>query len=231
MKKNHAGFWVGLAILFIAAIYSVIVFLLKPSFDLSAWILYGFTMVAFLFVAIQAIASARSGAAVIMDTTLGIVSAVYFMLQFIFGGIVCMCFADLEIVPVLVGEIILLAAYLAITFLIYGAQSHMAAQDSRDLNTVQKMGRFESDVRGMADHQDDATLKQALNGLAEEIHYSDVASMPVLADVEGRIERNIANLHDELMEEGADVQKRIETIRRLLRERDREAMMAKQSQQ
>ena len=95
MKKSHAGFWVGIATLFFAAVYSAIVFLVKTTFNLSAWMLYGFTMVAFLLVAIQMIAASRKSSSIVMDTALGLVTAVYFGLQLIFGGIICMCFNDL----------------------------------------------------------------------------------------------------------------------------------------
>lgn len=227
MKKNHAGFWVGFAVLFIAAIYSAILFLVKTTFDLSAWLLYGFTMAAFLLVAIQAIAAVKSGPGIAMDTALGVVTSIYFGLQFIFGGIVCMCFADLPTTPVLVCEIILLAAYLMLSFVMYGAQSHMSAQDHNDQNAVRKLRLLESDIQGMADQQTDSPLKQALMGLAEEIHYSDVVSLSALADVEGRIAQNVAILQDELTDDSADPLARIEVIRRLLKERDRTATILK----
>lgn len=227
MKKSHAGFWVGVAVLFFAAVYSAIVFLVKTTFDLSAWMLYGFTMVAFLLVAIQMIAASRKSASIVMDTALGIVTAIYFGLQFIFGGIICMCFSDLSMTAVMVCEIILLAAYLMVAFMMYAAQSHSAAQDHNDQKAVRKMRLLESDIQGMAEQQEDASLKQALKALAEEIHFSDVSSFPGLADVEGRIAQNVAILQDELTDETADAYARIEAIRRLLKERDRTATILK----
>lgn len=227
MKKSHAGFWVGIGMLFFAAVYSAIVFLVKTTFDLSAWMLYGFTMVAFLLIGIQMIAASRKSSSIVMDTALGIVTAIYFGLQFIFGGIICMCFSDLPMTAVLVSEIILLAAYLMVTFIMYAAQSHSAAQDHNDQKAVRKMRLLESDVLGMAEQQADASLKQALKALAEEIHFSDVSSFPGLADVEGRIAQNVAILQDELTDDSADVYARIESIRRLLKERDRTAAILK----
>ena len=111
MKKGNAGLWIGIAAFFLAAVYSVILFLLKPNFDMTAWVIYGATMVAFLLVGIQAIAFTRTGSGVIMDTALGIVTAIYFGLQLVFGGIVCMSFSDVPLTPVLVCEIIVLAAH------------------------------------------------------------------------------------------------------------------------
>lgn len=227
MKKSHAGFWVGIAALFLAAVYSAVVFLAKASFDLSAWVLYGFTIAAFLLLAIQMIAASRKSAGIVMDTALGVVTAIYFGLQFVFGGVICMCFAGLPTIAVLVCEIILLAAYLLIAFMMYAAQSHSAAQDHNDQKAVRKMRLLESDVQGMAEQQTDASLRQALKALAEEIHFSDVSSFPGLADVEGRIAQNVAILQDELTDEEADVYARIESIRRLLKERDRTAAILK----
>ena len=227
MKKSHAGFWVGIVVFFVAAVYSIILFLVKPTFDITAWVLYGATMVAFLLVGIQMIASSRSGSAIVMDTSLGIVTAIYFGLQLIFGGIVCMCFKDVPLTPVIVCEIILLAAYLVIAFLMYAAQSSNAAQDHNDRQAVQKMRLLESDIQGMMEESTNPDVKEALKDLAEAIHYSDVVSLPGLADVEGRIAQNVAVLQDELTDDGADPLARIEKIRRLLKERDRTAAILK----
>lgn len=227
MKKSHAGFWVGIAMLFFAAIYSTIVILLKTSMDFSAWILYGFTMVAFLLVAVQMIAASRKSTSIVMDTALRLVTSVYFGLQFTFGGIICMCFSDLPMTPVMVSEIILLAAYLMIAFMMYAAQSHSAAQDHNDQKAVQKMRLLENDIRTMMDEQNDPQLKKALGALAEDIHFSDNANLPGLSDVEGRIAQNIAILQDELTDDNADPLSRIEVIRRLMKERDRTAAILK----
>ena len=227
MKKSHAGFWVGIASLFIAAVYSAILFLVKTTFDVSVWMLYGFTMVAFLLITIQSVAASRKSSSVVMDTALGVVTLIYFGLQFIFGGIICMCFSDLPMTAVLVCEIILLAAYLVIAFIMYDAQSHSAAQDQNDQNAVRKMRLLESDILGMAEEQTDTDKKKALKALAEEIHFSDVATYPALVDVEGRIAQNVAILQDELTDEAADVYARIEAIRRLLKERNRTTAILK----
>lgn len=227
MKKSHAGFWVGIAALFMAAIYSVVVFLVKTTLDISAWMLYGFTMVAFLLITIQSVAASRKSSSIVMDTALGVVTLIYFVLQFIFGGIICMCFSDLPMTPVMVCEIILLAAYLVVAFFMYGAQSHSAAQDRNDRHTVRNMRLLESSILNMAEEQADAAKKQALISLAEEIHFSDVSTLPALADVEGRIAQNVAMLQDELTDEAADVYARIEAIRRLLKERNRTAAILK----
>ncbi len=227
MKKTHAGLWVGIAVLFGAAVYSIILFLLKPNLDITAWILYGATMVAFLLVAIQAIASAKTGSGIVMNTSIGIITAVYFGLQLIFGGIVCMSFSDVPLTPVLVCEILLLAAYLLIVFLMYGAQSNNAAQDYNDQKTVQKIRLLESDIQGMMEETKNPEVKNALKDLAEAIHYSDVVSLPGLAEVEGRIAQNVAILQDELADENADPLARIETLHRLLKERDRTAAILK----
>lgn len=227
MKKSHAGFWVGIASLFIAAVYSAILFLVKTTFDVSVWMLYGFTMVAFLLITIQSVAASRKSSSIVMDTALGVVTLIYFGLQFIFGGIICMCFSDLPMTAVLVCEIILLAAYLVIAFIMYDAQSHSAAQDQNDQNAVRKMRLLESDILGMAEEQTDTDKKKALKALAEEIHFSDVATYPALVDVEGRIAQNVAILQDELTDEAADVYARIEAIRRLLKERNRTAAILK----
>ena len=227
MKKSYAGFWVGFAALFLAAVYSAVLFLVKSTFDTSAWILYGFTMVAFLLIAIQSVAASGKSNCIVLDAALGIVTLIYFGLQLVFAGIICMCFADLPMTAVLVCEIILLAAYLFISFVMYSAQSHSSAQDHNDQKTIRKMRLLENDVLCMADNQTDRGKQQALKALAEEIHYCDLTEHAALDDVDGRIAQNVAMLQEELMDETADVHARIETVRRLLKERDRTAAILK----
>ena len=227
MKRSHASFWVGFAAFYLAAMYSVILFLVKPHLDLTSWVLYGATMIAFFLVGIQMIAIARGGSFVITDTALGIVTAIYFFLQLIFGGIVCMSFRDVPMTPVLVGEIILLAVYLVIAFFIYAAQSSNDAQDHNDRQAVQKMRLLENDVQGMMENIEDPAVKKALADLAETIHYCDIISLPGLADVEDRIAQNIVVLQEDLTDDSADPLSRIETLKRLLRERDRTAAILK----
>lgn len=227
MKKSHAGFWIGGAVVVIAAVYSAVVFLTKSTWSMSAWILYGFTMAAFLLTAIQCVAVARSSSGFVLDTALGVITLIYFVLQFVFGGIICMSFLDLPMVLVIVCEIILLAAYLVTVFTVYAAQSHNSSQNHNDQNAVQKMRLLERDILNMADQVTTAELKQALQKLAEDIHYSDVASFPGLADVEGRIAQNVAILQKELMDESFKSFTRIETIRQLIRERNQTAAILK----
>lgn len=227
MKKNRAGLWLQIALLLTAAVYSAIVFLVKTQWDISAWMLYGFTMTAFVLLAFQAAASSRRSGSLVTDTALGVVTLFYFVLQFVLGGVICMCFGDLPMTAVLVCEMILLSAYLVIAFVMFGAQSHSAAQDWSDQNAVQKMRLWESDVLSMAQEQADTAKKQALQALAEDIRFSDVAVDSALADVEGRIAHNIALLREKLTDESADVDARIETIRCLLKERNRTAAIVK----
>lgn len=223
MKNSHAGFWVGMSVVLIAAVYSVIVFLVKSTWDAAAWILYGFTMAAFLLTAVQCIAVSRSGAGLVLDTALGVVTLIYCGVQFILGGVIGMCLSGIPATPVIVCELVILAAYLLAAFLMYGAQSHSAAQDHNDRQAVQRMRLLESDVQGMAEAAANPEWKQALRKLAEEIHYSDAATLPGLEDVEARIAKNVAQLQDELEDGESDPVPRIEAIRRLIKERDRTA--------
>lgn len=227
MKKSHSGLWTALAVILAAAVYSAVVFLSKKTWDMAAWILYGFTMVAFLLTAVQLCAPSRSGSGVVMDTALGIVTLVYLGIQLVFGGIVCLCFNGLSVTPVFVLEILLLAAYLVFAFLMFSAQSHSAAQDVNDRNAVMKLRALENTVHGMEDQVADPALRKALGRLAEEIHFSDTASLPGLADVESRIAQAVADLQRELEDGDGDPMSQIEAIRRLLKERDRTAAVLK----
>lgn len=227
MKRSHAGFWAGIAVFFLAAVYSIILFLVKQRLEPTEWVLYGATMVAFLLMGVQSAAVSHSGSGIALDTALCILTAIYFALQLIFGGIVFMSMQDVPLIPAIVGELVLLAAYLVIAFLMYAAQSSSAAQDYNDRKAVQKMLLLENDVQGMAEGATNPDVKKALEELVEAIHYSDAVALPELADVDRRIAKNVAMLQDELTEEDAKPLVRIEKIRRLLRERERMAVVLK----
>ena len=86
MKKSHSGLWLALAAILLAAVYSAVVFLAKPAMDPGAWILYGFTMAAFLIVALQLLTASCTGSGLVLDTVLGVATLVYFAVQMIVGG-------------------------------------------------------------------------------------------------------------------------------------------------
>ena len=226
MKKGHAGFWIGALVFFIAVVYSIILFLVKPNLDLSAKILYGSTMLAFLLVGIQIIAVARGGAGVVMDAALGVITAIYFGIQFLLGGIVCMCFSDLPLTAVVVAEIILLAVYLVCAFVMYAAQSKNAAQRINTDVNIGKIRVMENEVLAMMDQQSDATTKKALKSLAEAIHYSVPQTHPVLMEIEGKIAKGVMELQEGMYDDEIDSVAQIKAIIELIKERDRLALSA-----
>ena len=223
MKKSHAGFWVGIALMLIAAVYSAVLFLVKETFDITAWVLYGATMTAFLLTGIQAIASAHAGKAVVIDTALGIASAVYLVVQCIFGGMIFINERNLSLTVVVICEILILAGYLVVAFAVNAAQSSNAAQTKNDQMAVRKMRFLERDILSMADRANDSKVKEALKKLAEDVHYSDVSKRSDLWNVEEPISRNLAALQAEMQSEDADPLARIDEIRNLLAERNRMA--------
>lgn len=226
MKKGHAGLWIGIAVFFIAAVYSVILFLVKPDFDLSAKILYGATMLAFLLIGIQIIAVARGGAGVVMDAALGIITTIYFGIQFLLGGIVCMCFSDLPLTAVAVAEIILLAVYLVCAFVMYAAQSKNAAQRINADVSIGKIRVLENEVLAMMDQHSDATTKKALKSLSEAIHYSVPQTHPVLMEIEEKITKSVTELQEGMYDGDIDSVAQIKAIIGMIKERDRLALSA-----
>ncbi len=227
MKKHSASLWIGASVLLLAAVYSSVLFFVKRHFDVSAWVLFGFTLAAFVLLFLQTTAAARSTRSIVTDTALSIVTLLYFFLQFVFGGIVCMRYDGLPLTPVVVGEAVLLTVYLILAFVVFGAQTHSEEQDRNDEAAFRRFRLLENDIRGMGDGQRDPNVKAALEKLAEEIHYSDPAALPGLADVEERITEAVAALRADLEEENGEAPERVETIRRLLRERERTAAARK----
>ena len=227
MKKSHSGFWLGLVGTFSAAVYSVVLFLLKKQFNISAWMLYSFTMLSFLLLTVHMIAATRKSETFILDSALAFVTIAYFLVQFMVGGIICMFFSRLPETVVLVCELLLHAGYLVIAFFMYGAQSDSASQTYNGNKSVCKLLMLETEVLDMAQQQKDAALKDALKSLAEEIHFSDPTTLPALKNIDRRIVRNIETLQDELNNKAEDAYERIDLIQRLLKERNRTAVIMK----
>lgn len=222
MKRNRIGFWLVTAAVLGAIIYSVVLFMVKPVFDTSAWILYGFTLGAFLLLAIQLGASVRQGSGAILDTALGMVTGLYWALQFVFGGVICMCFTGLAETPVLIAECVLLALYLGL-FLMVSLTQHRNGSAPVSHNTEAAILRtqlLERDVKILAEQQSDPALKQALAELAEQVHFSDAVSMPELLDVDSRIEQNMQMLRAALADPEADPMAFVRTLKVLVKERD-----------
>lgn len=227
MKKAHSGRMVGFAVFFLAAIYSACVFLLKSHLDFAAWLLYGFTITAFLCVLGQILFANDKKTSPALHATVINITLVYWAIQFLFGGIICMCFDGLSATAVAVCEIILIAVYLAVVFVFIGAKSHANAQDSADHAMVRKNKLWEMEILNLADAQTCTELKDALKSLAEEFHYSDVATHPELADVEDQIAECIALLKDDVNVNSADTCNRVDTLKRLIAERNRKIMLLK----
>lgn len=227
MKKSHAKSWLGFGVFFMAAVYSVIVFLVKPKFDISAWVLYGSTMIAFLLAGIQLVTMSGSGSGMVMDVTSLVITGIYFFIQLLFGGIIFLSREDLPLTPVVVCEIILLAAYLVISFVMNAARSSSTAQDKNDAAAVRSIRMMETDVLNLADSESNPAIKKALNGLAEEIHFATPSAGSGTADADYRISQNIAILKTELANRNGDPMRTISLIRDQLKERERAAAISR----
>ena len=223
MKKGHSGAWLGWTVLLCGAVYGFILFTLKPQMDNVAQLLFGFTLAAFIILAMQLMAASRKGVEMLFDMALTRFTIVYFVIQLCVGGIALMFFDGLPFIPVLIGEVVLLALYVVVFFMFNSAQSGASAQSINDRTAIKQLRMMESSVLTLADRQQDGDLKQALKALAEDIHFSDVSPHPQLAEIEKRISQNIELLEDELDKPGADPLDRIRRIKALLQERNRTA--------
>ncbi|MBQ7851008.1 MAG: hypothetical protein IJ343_14885 [Clostridia bacterium] len=222
MKRNRIGIWYVTAVVLAAIVYTVVLRLVKPVMDTSAWILYGFTLGAFVLLAIQLGASVRQGSGAILDTALGMIAGVYWALQFVFGGVVCMAFTGLAETPVLIAECVLLALYLGLSLMVNMAQTRngSAPVDHRKESAILRTKLLERDVQILAEQQTDPALRRALTELAEQVHFSDATSMPELLDVDSRIEQTLAQLRMDLADPAADALATVRALSVLVKERD-----------
>lgn len=213
----------GIGIVFIAAVYSIIVFAVKKPLSTSNLIGYGFTMLAFLIALIQfAFVGHGGGKEYPMFTPArSRITLVYLLVQFIFGGIIGVFFFDFPEILFLILEIVILVAYLIPALILHSSMSNVRQQDEEDQSHVSNIRMMTSRVAAIRRTVEDPELRTKMEKLEETIRYSDPVSNPALTGTDERIRNNLAILQEEL-EEG-DLEKassRIDRIINMVQERN-----------
>ena len=228
MNHKGKGLWMGAGVIALAVIYSVLLFVLKKEFNMSAWILYAFTMLAFLCLFLQTVTVSYGKQLVAFSAATIMVTFVYWAIQFVFGGIVCMYFEILKQGMVLVAEMVLLVLYLVLLFAVNGAHGHAQRQEIADRNVVSHIRKWESDVRNLSDQQKNSKNKNRLNELADEIHYLDVFEHAELNAQDEKITEGIARIRYRLEDGNEEIDDLIVEVQNAVKERDRRAVVLKQ---
>ena len=190
--------------------------------------LYAFTLLAFLCLFLQTVTVSYGKHLVAFSAATIMVTIVYWAIQFVFGGIVCMHFEIQQQGMVLVAEMVLLVLYLILLFVLNSAHGHAQRQDILDRNAVSHIRKWESDIRNLSDQQQNAKNKKRLNELADEIHYLDVFEHDELMGQDKIITEEIARIRYRLEDGNEEIDDLIVELHNAVKERDRKAAILKQ---
>ena len=231
MKNNSYKKWIGLLIVFIAVIYSILVFAVKKDLSSSSIIGYGFTMLAFIVTLIQFCFAGYSGEKEYPMFTpfRAKITLVYFFVQLIFGGIIGVFFHEFPETLFLILEIVILIVYLIPAFLFNSAANYVQKQDEYDTANVSNIRLMTADVQAVERLVDDPELLSKLKKLEEALRYSDPVSNPSITGIDERIKNNISILRDDA-EDGdmGSVETRVDKVINMVKERNDKIRALKQ---
>ena len=221
MNKNVSKTWVVVIVLFIAAIYSILLFALKKDFTLTNWIGYGFTILSFLILMATVFAEGKGAREYPVFSRSRIkMAAFYVLIQLIFGGILAMIFDIPDIIVIIVCAVLLTAAIVLI-FVIDTTTSYIRRQDEVDHDNVSWIRLRTTEMESITRMISDPAIAEKAKKLSELIKYSDPGSISAVKIVEERIEENIHLLEDDVYDENMDkAADRISRIELLIKERN-----------
>ncbi len=175
MRKSHARLWLCIAVFLIALIYSVAVFMLKKTMDVTAWALYAFTMISVSLLLIQ-LAFGTGGIRPLpqFDYVNTFVAVFYCGFQLVVFGIILMMSSNIPICPIITVESVILATYLVYMFVLNAAISHTKKQDAQTYDALSFIRTVIADIEFIGAQQDDTDIKKRLLTVAQDLRYQDV---------------------------------------------------------
>lgn len=226
MKKDSSKFLMNIVVALLAVIYSVILFSAKSVFNITSWVGYGFTILAFLMVMFPMPGTQRYP---LLGASASAASLGYWLVQFLMGGLVFVIFDNINPYVALVISVILFIVYLIVSFTVLAVKESIETQDVNAETKVQFVRTMKAELSGVAALAQDAELKKKISVLAEDAGYSDPISGKELAELEGRIMNNIALLREDVDDgDAAKAAQRVDKIRAMVQERNAKCAILKQ---
>lgn len=221
MNKHHGSGWLGALIVFLAAMYSGLLFGIKPALTSAQWIIYAFTMLAFALLAADVLLPFGGVKQYpMLNMPMSRMAFVYFLVQLIVGTVILYGVPGFSPLAAFITGLVILCAYAACTLLMTAGASHIINQDERDHRDVSALRTMKAELDTIAAMTADASLKATIAALAESVQYSDPKSVSGIAEIEERLNSNISLLREEVEDgETERAAKRTEKIRTLIGER------------
>ena len=224
MKRNKYFILTILAIMLIT--YSLLVFTIAGETTTRLWVCYGFTLLAFVFLAVVVTIGFSKNTDSFIRLPLPIFGAVYLGIQVVLG---CVLMAlPLNNTVAVVIQVLPLAVCLILVISSVMTHVRTEAIDRETGRKVFNIRALTEDVQAHIGAVDDPLLRKKLNTLYETIRYSDPMSQPSLVPLEQRIEEQIALLSLHIKNStGGNISDACETIMQLMDERNRKCRIQK----
>lgn len=228
-KKGNARVYYLAAVGLLAGLYSFALFMLKTEFIPAQWVAYGFTMVSFALLASDIyLPKGKFKVLPMFGVSLSIMTAWYFAVQMLLGGLLLMFLDEFSLRVTWVIEVFLLAGLLSATAALLMGRTIVQRQETIITQKASFLKNAGIELEGIAGAVDNEEIRKELAKLIEEVQYSDPMSSSSLAVTEEMIQVKISLLRYELNANNHDsAAEHIRQIRSLLKERNRECLAGK----
>lgn len=221
LKKGQNKFIISALI---AAIYSIIVFVVPVTKSSAFWVSYGFTLIAIIMQIViwkKEIENEENKKNRFLNISTVQIGGIYFAIQ-ILSSVVFFVVPSLEIWISIVTNILILGITLVIIFADESAKNEIERVEENIKSNVNFIRLNQCEVELLADAEEDAKVKEELQKLAEKIRFSDPMSNDVVKPIEEKIIKKIEELKIENSK--LELIKELET---LLNERNKKIKMMK----
>lgn len=165
--KNQTSYWIRGTILLVAFCYILCILLLKDIWTESSYVFFAFTLLSLAIIFIHTFTIVDKGTGVVWCTLSSGVVAVYFIVQFVVGGIIGMMINAIGFTTSLIVEIIYTAMYLVIRMVLQGVESSAGKDEHSGESVVLSDREIQAKLNIMLDYMSVNNKDVALMILAE----------------------------------------------------------------
>jgi hypothetical protein len=220
MKKTLI-LWILLDSLFLI-VFNIIFFLVAGTeHNESVWISYGFIHFAYIMLLVSPLLVKKSPSAAVFGYSVEAIGITYFMVELV-AGIIFIIVAPENWTIALSVQIVIAFIYGIFILSHLIANEHTAASEFKSQAEIRQMKMAASELAGIMDNTADAVLKKKIEKVFEAIKYSPTKSHIAVSSVENDILNGISSLKSlAAKEEKAACEKQIDSLLRLISERNR----------
>lgn len=182
----------------IATVYNILLFSVVNEYTTVFWMVYVFTMLAIIIVAITYLLAFRyNNSYTFLNIPVTIIATIYFFVQLL-CGIILLTKSNISVVFANVTQIVILGMFLIIG--INGIIGKNMIVDSENEYNKKKfyIKSLATKIEGLIEGVFERTHKSALINLYDTIRYSDPISHQSLEDLEQKIAEEVSVLADEI---------------------------------